>query len=335
LSSCDKLECILEAELGDGHCDAALDCDLYNADNGDCLELGPCAIGQLLACDGETCVDAALEGNGTCDDALQCEQTDWDGGDCCQPPEIKGCDGSCADPEWQGDELCDYVFNCAEQGFDGGDCDDLDSMMLVINEIDADQPGDDTLEFIELMNIGAGELQLDEGWRIDVFNGANGLLKDSWTFSNAPVLGSDQMALIGNSLVVDAAPEGVDTIEAPEGFVENDQESIAIYRWDGPSQDWIFVDAVAWGEVPSSGPGEGSQAPMDDPTGELSIGRCPNGQDTDDNATDFSQMPPSPGQVNICQVGGNPPIEGPGGGGPDDPSGPGNPGDGPSELPGG
>jgi hypothetical protein len=334
LSSCDKMACIPAADLGNTNCDPGLDCALYNADDGDCLVQGPCEAGQLLACDGETCVDAELEGNGTCDDALQCEQTGWDDGDCCQPPEIKGCNGGCVDPDWLGDGLCDYAFNCAPDGFDDGDCDDLQSMMLVINEIDADQPGDDAGEFIELMNVGTSDLLLDGGWRIDVFNGANGLLKDSWTFSDSPSLMPGQMALIGNKLVITNAPDGVDTIEAPNGFVENDQESIAIYRWDGPSADWILVDAVAWGEAPSSGPSEGPQAPMDNPAGEMSIGRCPNGDDTNDNAADFSQMPPSPGQPNICEDGGNPPIEGPGGDGPIDPGGAGNPGDGPGNLPG-
>ncbi|MGB0592149.1 MAG: hypothetical protein ACPGU1_20895, partial [Myxococcota bacterium] len=333
LLSCDKQDCITDAAKGDGFCDLALDCEIYEADGGDCLDQGPCESGEILACDGETCVEASLEGNGVCNTALQCDQTNWDGGDCCQPPEIKGCNEACADPGWQGDGLCDYVFNCADQGFDGGDCDDTANMMLVVNEIDADQPGDDTREFVELLNIGSGKLLLDEGWRIEVINGANGLVKETWTFGNSPVLNSGMMALIGNKLVVGNAPDMVETIEAPNGFVENDHESIAIYRWDGPSESWFLVDAVAWGDLPSSGPGEGSQAPADTPSGDVSIGRCPDGQDTNNNAVDFKQMTPSPGLQNICEGDVNPPIEGPDDGGPDDPGGPGNPGDGPGGLP--
>ena len=30
------------------------------------------------------------------------------------------------------------------------------------------------------------------------------------------------------------------------------------------------------------------------------LGRCEDGQDTDDNAGDFTSMPPSPGETNIC-----------------------------------
>jgi len=62
----------------------------------------------------------------------------------------------------------------------------------------------------------------------------------------------------------------------------------------------VFVDGLHY-EGTMSGIGEGSSAPTD--TGansNQSIGRCPNGFDSDDNGNDFVVMPSTPGAPNIC-----------------------------------
>jgi hypothetical protein len=61
----------------------------------------------------------------------------------------------------------------------------------------------------------------------------------------------------------------------------------------------LVIDGLAYEGV-VDGTGEGDPAPGD-PDDNASIGRCPNGSDTDDNATDFSVgSPATPGADNVC-----------------------------------
>ncbi|MGB0592148.1 MAG: lamin tail domain-containing protein [Myxococcota bacterium] len=145
VKDCEHVSCISESSLGDGTCDPLLNCDLYEADGGDCTtapaECGDgvcddsedvatcpadcssaaCGVGEVVGCDGQTCVDATWLGNGTCDTSLNCAENDADGGDCeTAPPGTCGdgvCDpgeGSAAVPtvglacatECSGDESC-------------------------------------------------------------------------------------------------------------------------------------------------------------------------------------------------------------------------------------
>ena len=57
------------------------------------------------------------------------------------------------------------------------------------------------------------------------------------------------------------------------------------------------MDAVQY-EGRANGAGEGASAPSD--TDVKSIGRCPNGSDTNDNGADFVLMTPSAGKTNTC-----------------------------------
>jgi hypothetical protein len=336
---CDGETCALDSLISNGECDAIFNCEIELWDGEDCAYCGdgtcdpnehtfncdedcdpvpgawcespndyPNLLGPVWGCN-EECVQweamAAASGNGQCDLFAACDKFDWDGGECCEPPEVMGCNGICVAETWAGDGYCDYALNCEGDGFDGGDCLDQDDMILLINEFDPNQEGTDTHEFVELFSAASTYIILDGGWRIDVINGANGQLKDSWTFEGSPMLESGGMALIGSQPIIDEMPFGVKTLLAPDGFIENSHEAMGIFRWDGPSAQWVLVDAVHWQDV-VEGHGEGDPAPGDDPADDVSIGRCPNGVDTDDNASDFHLIPPTPGQLNMCSAGGPP-----------------------------
>jgi len=79
IADCDEV-CVPLAKLGDGVCDARLDCLRLEGDAGDC-----CGAGELRSCGATgvaTCVDAGWVGDAICDDALNCAEHGFDGGHC-------------------------------------------------------------------------------------------------------------------------------------------------------------------------------------------------------------------------------------------------------------
>jgi len=219
---------------------------------------------------------------------------------CCGPDEVLSCDAVCLSAAMLGDTLCDYKLNCADLGFDGGDCADPLAHTLIINEFDPNQENIDTGEFIELMSISATELMLDGGWRLDVINGFNSDVLSSWTLDQDAILWSGDRVVFGSAEVLADIPAWVVPIEISQDSIQNQHEAIALYRYDGPSDEWVLADSVAWGE-PIDGFGEGEPAVGDQALEGISIGRCPDGLDTGENSLDFVAMPPTPGVENLCE----------------------------------
>jgi hypothetical protein len=88
--------------------------------------------------------------------------------------------------------------------------------------------------------------------------------------------------------------------------IQNGADAVAIVQGDLNLVDPapILWDALAYEAVFVPGPGVsywmGEGAEMEGDAGSNSLGRCPNGVDTDDNAADFKSVPPTPGVANIC-----------------------------------
>lgn len=128
----------------------------------------------------------------------------------------------------------------------------LFSQTVVINEIDADTPGSDTLEFIELKSFDAGGVALPnyslDGYVIVFYNGAN-----DWVYRTIDLDGfvTDINGIIhfGNSAV---SPSPAATI--PPNGIQNGPEVVAIYNGnatDFPIDTATFdlpnlVDAIAY-----------------------------------------------------------------------------------------
>lgn len=108
--------CVAGVALGNGICEAALDCAATEWDGGDC-----CADGKLEGCSG-ACVPQAASGNGICDGGLNCEEANWDGGDCCPSGQVKGCNDVCVAAALLGNDICNQALNCEEFELDDGDC---------------------------------------------------------------------------------------------------------------------------------------------------------------------------------------------------------------------
>jgi hypothetical protein len=96
---------------------------------------------------------------------------------------------------------------------------------VIINEIDADTPGSDTAEFIELYDGGVGNTSLN-GLVLVLFNGANDLSYNAFDL-DGKTTDANGYFVIGN-----AAVPGVDQVLS-NGFLQNGQDAVALYAANG------------------------------------------------------------------------------------------------------
>lgn len=174
---------------------------------------------------------------------------------------------------------------------------------LVVNEVDYDQPGDDTAEFIEIHNPGLNAIDLT-GIEVHTINGAAGtvtqetiaLVPNSASITSLPA-GGYMLVLTPSSAGV-TVPAGVPTVMLP-GNLQNDEEGIVVL--DPTAGATVCHDAVFYEAIPT--------APMymtclweanagTDP-GAGSLSRIPDGFDSQENSVDFRLTPtPTPGATN-------------------------------------
>jgi len=148
---------------------------------------------------------------------------------------------------------------------------------IVLNEIASE--GDN--EFIELFNSGTCDVQLN-GYSVEYSSGKGS------TPSSIADLGS--LTIAGRGFLVLGGPgfSGSSDLDLSSGIGSDGQLGL---RKGGAT-----IDEVAWGTITKTVFGEGAAAPK--PTTSQSIGRSPDGEDSDNNKNDFSLMTPSPGKEN-------------------------------------
>jgi len=175
---------------------------------------------------------------------------------------------------------------------------------VVINEIDYDQPGTDTGEFIELYNAGVGAADLST-YQIELVNGTGGGAAIYATI-NLPAVSLPP----GGFFVVcgDAANVSLCDLDvSPDtNLIQNGAPDAVGLRASG-----VLIDAVSY-EGNSGAPyTEGSGVGLEDPFGDfLGISRLPDGADTDVNNVDFSGRCTTPGLPNTADdTGCAPPAE--------------------------
>jgi hypothetical protein len=136
---CDE-NCIEASTLGDGFCDASLECSAFDFDEGDCdvPAIGDeCTYGDygstgIYNCDLECGSSWSLGSGYACDEVFDCEELDYDMGDCidigdeCMLDDgtmgIYGCDSMTCVEDSLGDGTCDLALECADFEYDSGDC---------------------------------------------------------------------------------------------------------------------------------------------------------------------------------------------------------------------
>jgi len=182
------------------------------------------------------------------------------------------------------------------------------SAQVVINEVDYDQPGTDTSEFVELYNNSANAVMLSD-YSLIFYNGNASQLApyDSITLP-AVSLAPGAFFLVcasstGHSMACDTF---MYTSSGTSGRIQNggtgNTAPDAVALRFNPTQN--MVDAVSYEGTTPTPYSEGNGIPdtLSDNgiTANVSISRYPDGSDTQDNATDFFLVCSTPGGPN-CQ----------------------------------
>jgi hypothetical protein len=180
---------------------------------------------------------------------------------------------------------------------------------LVLNEVDYDQSGSDTHEFIEIYNAGPAFVSL-EGTGMLLVNGA-----DDTPYLNVPLQVAGTLApgqylvIASNAVVVDPAALVIRFALVQDNIQNGAPDGIVL----GTSPDGTCVDVLdalsyegAMTAVPVPGCGtlnlvEGTAATAEDETSVVgSLSRLPNGSDTDDANVDWMfSSTPTPGAPNV------------------------------------
>jgi hypothetical protein len=161
---------------------------------------------------------------------------------------------------------------------------------VVINEIDYDQPGIDTEEFIELMNTGLTAVNLD-AYTIDLINGSGGTVYSTIDLPSISLAPGDYYVVCTSMTNVD----NCDLDVTPDSqLIQNGAPDGMVLRLAGAA-----IDAVSYeGDTASATEGSGLLL-MDDGVSVLQgISRYPDGEDTNSNGADLSIRCATPGAPN-------------------------------------
>ena len=195
----------------------------------------------------------------------------------------------------------DFSPRCATPGAANSsatsECPSVAPPQLVINEIDYDQPGSDTGEFIEIKNNGDEPLDLD-GITLELVNGNGGLPYRSIALPAVSLAAGDYFVVCGNAANVaecdlDASPDS--------NLVQNGAPDAVALTFAGG-----VLDAVSYEGDTAAPYTEGSGSGLFD-SSSLSysgISRFPDGADTNQNNVDFAAVCITPGRANTQLTGG-------------------------------
>jgi hypothetical protein len=161
-----------------------------------------------------------------------------------------------------------------------------DGLPVVINEVFYDPPGkDDGREFVELFNRSDSPVCL-EWWQFETGNGAyESRWRHEWMGSGSDTIPALGFFVIGEELT-GAAADFITDLD-----LQNGPDGCRITGPDGRS------DVVGWGDLAYQEYYEG--CPAERASSGASIGRDPDGSDSDSNSGDFAVFElPSPGDYN-------------------------------------
>lgn len=179
---------------------------------------------------------------------------------------------------------------------------------IVINELDSDTPGADTLEFVELYDGGVGNTSLT-GLVIVFYNGSNDLSYAAFDLDGFSTDANGYFVL-GNTAVL-----GRDVVFG-DNLLQNGADAVALYAGDAlsfptntPVTTTNLKDAVVYDTDDPDDLGllvllNPSEPQVNENAGgggvTNSIGRCPNGSGGKRNTSSYNSRTPTPDAVNNC-----------------------------------
>lgn len=185
---------------------------------------------------------------------------------------------------------------------------------ILINELDSDQEGIDSGEFIELYDGGVGNTPLD-GLVLVAFNGSNDLSYNLSPFTSGIDLDGFTTDADGYFVIGNTAVPGVDLI-FNNNTLQNGADAVALYLGDGsdfPSGTAVtttnLIDALVYDTSDPDDPGllillnPGQPQVNENGGGDGTAHanqRCPNGAGGPRNTITYVQRPPTPGAANDC-----------------------------------
>ena len=178
---------------------------------------------------------------------------------------------------------------------------------IVINEVDADTPGEDAAEFIELYDGGRGGVALD-GLALVLFNGVD----DRANYA----IDLDGQATDAAGYLLLGSPALGASVTLPNGTLQNGPDAVALLAGDAgdfpdgtPVTATLPIDALVYGRATTPDEGllplleagqpqvdEGERGAADDHSNQ----RCPNGAGGARNTAGYKQNTPTPGTTNDC-----------------------------------
>ncbi len=167
---------------------------------------------------------------------------------------------------------------------------------LVINEVDYDQPGADSAEFVEILNAGDGAAELG-GVTLDLVNGNGGAVYQSIALPALTLGSGDYFVVCKNATTV------AECDLAAINSVQNGSPDAVALSFGG-----AIIDTVSYEGDVAAPYTEGSGAGLVDSgsSGQdfRGIGRFPDGTDTDVNNVDFANACITPGRANTSLTAG-------------------------------
>jgi len=182
---------------------------------------------------------------------------------------------------------------------------------VIINEVDADTPGVDMAEFVELYDGGAGSTLLD-GLALVFYNGSDDLSYGAVDLDGVSTDADGYAVICGD---VDAV--FLTNCDVDAGQIQNGPDAVALYQGnaaDFPDGTTIttdgLVDALVYDTDDGDDPGLltllNAAQPQVNEAGAAGAAdsnqRCPNGSGGGRNTTTYAQFDPTVGVANVCEV---------------------------------
>jgi hypothetical protein len=276
------------------------------ADNLACLVGTDCESQSCVAniCEAATCVDEVKNG---AESDIDCGGPECDpcpdGGACLMDLDCNS--GVCTVDICTGATCFDGLENGEETDIDCGGpaCAPCQLQTLVINEIDYDQPGNDTAEFIELFNNTGAPVNL-ANLEVRLINGSNKALYGTIKLGPGMLAQGQYLVIAPAGFVV---PPGTAFIPSAAVLQNGDPDGLALVDISNK----VVLDAFSYGgaitEAVLGAPFVGSTSLVEGQAANLkdnsdpsrSLARVPNGNDKNDALTDWaSTVNVTPGAAN-------------------------------------